>query len=155
MNQFKVIIDDIQESVILPKGIRMLVRRCCKAVLYEENQDSYENIRIVFTDDRTLSELSGKNLARGRQELFVRKLVDTSSENSKFLGEIFISLESAMYRSVNYNNSLEAEIAFLTAHGVLLLLDNKNDTVFEKDALLYKENRIMQNLGITYQSHTL
>lgn len=35
---FKVNIDDNQESVKVPKGVRMLVRRCCKAVLHEEKK---------------------------------------------------------------------------------------------------------------------
>ena len=155
MNQFKVSIDDLQEKVNVPKGIRMLVRRCCKAVLFVENREDFECVNIVFTDDHALSELSGNNLARGRQEIFVRNPIGIDSKNNLLLGEIFISLESAMYWSKFYNNSIEAEITFLTAHAMLLLLGNKNSTSFEKDAFLFKENIILQNLGITYQSHDL
>lgn len=153
MYQFKVMIDDIQERVKVPKGIRMLLRRCCKAVMFEENREDFWNVKIVFTDNRTLSELSGNNIVHEEQELFVRKPVGALSENSDQLGEIYISLESALHQSQIFNNSLEAEIVFLTAHGLLLLLGYKNNTAFEKDTVQDKENRIIHNLGIKYQNH--
>ena len=151
MNQFKVKIDDIQESVKVPKGIRMLIRRCCKAVLHEEHRENFENVNIVFAEDRTLSELSGNNLAQEQKVLFVRQPRD--NEKDEKLGEVYISLESAKQLSQIYNNSFEAEIVFLTAHAVFLLLGYSNCSVFEKDVLLDKENRIIHMLGMSFKNH--
>ena len=58
-----------------------------------------------------------------------------------------------MQRSEAFDNSFESEVAYLTAHGVFLLLGYRNGSVFEKDVLLDKESRIIHNLGMTYQVH--
>lgn len=153
MNQFKVKIDDIQERVKVPKGIRLLVRKCCKAVLHEENQEKFENVKVVFAENRMLNELGGKNLAQESHELFVRQPIENNYDIGEHLGEVYISLEEAMQQSQAYNNSFEAEVVHLTAHAVFLLLGYKNHSVFEKDVLQEKENRIVQMLGMTYYNH--
>lgn len=152
-HQFKVNINNNQESVKVPKGIRMLVRRCCKAVLHEENRETIGNVNIVFAENQSLSELSGNNLAQEREELFVMQPLDKEQENREHLGDVYIALESAMQRSKDYNNSFEAEVVYLTAHAVFLLLGYRDCSVFEKDILEYKEHRIIHELGMTYQGH--
>ncbi len=152
MNRFKVNINDLQESIKVPTGTRMLVRRCCKAVLHEENKEIFENVNIVFAENRMLSELSGNNLAQESREIFVRLPDGEESESGEQLGEVYISLESAMERSKTYNNSFEAEVVFLTAHALFLLLGYKNPDALEKDDLLYKEKRIINLLGIKYNN---
>ncbi|MCR5653487.1 MAG: rRNA maturation RNase YbeY [Ruminococcus sp.] len=153
MNRFKVKIDDIQERVKVPKGVRLLVRKCCKAVLFEEHKENFENVKIVFAENQMLDRLSGKNLAQEKNELFVRQPIENNSDVGEYLGEVYISLEKAMQQSQAYNNSFEAEVVHLTAHAVFLLLGYKNRSVFEKDVLLDKENRIVQMLGMTYHNH--
>ena len=147
---FKVNIDDNQESVTVPKGVRMLVRRCCKAVLHEEKKESFEDVNIVFTENRKLSELNGQSESK---ELFVRPSHDTASELGEHLGEVHISLEKALQRSLAFNNSFEAEVVFLTAHGMFMLLGYQNLDTFGKDELRDKEKRIIKSLGISYQTH--
>ena len=153
MNQFKVKIDDIQESVKVPKGVRLLVRKCCKAVLYEEHQENYENVKIVFAENQILSTLSGENLARESNELFVRQPEEKDSDVGEPLGEVFISLDEAMQQSQAYNNSFEAEVVYLTAHALFLLLGYKNSDVLENDVLLDKKNKIIKMLGMKYHNH--
>lgn len=151
--QLKVKIDNKQASVKVPKGIKMLVRRCCRAVLVEESQVSIKNVKVVFTENENLKELSGNNLAQDKEEIFVRQFRDNEPENSGLLGEVYISLEKVLNKSQIYNNSFASEVVFMTAHGVFLLLGYKNFSPFEKDVLKEKEKRIMYIMGMTYQTH--
>lgn len=152
-NQLKVNIDNNQAAVKVPKGTRMLVRRCCRAVLNEESQASFDTVKIVFTENEGLKDLSGKNIAQDGEGIFVRQSHKTEPENSEHLGEVYISLENALQNSQTYNNSFDSEVVFLIAHGVYLLLGYKDSGNFEKDVLQEKEKRIIQTMGMKYYVH--
>ncbi len=46
------------KTVKLPTGIRMLVRRCCTAVLQLENFEGSAEVSVTFTDDERIRELN-------------------------------------------------------------------------------------------------
>ena len=151
MNQFKVNIDNEQENIKVPKGVRMLVRRCCKAVLHEEHKENFENVKIIFTEDRKLNELRGQNELHEAEDIFA--VTPCEKESDEQLGEVYISLERALKQSVTYNNSFEAEVVYLAAHGVFQLLGYRNLSNSEKAKLKNKEKKIVQTLGMSYQTH--
>ena len=62
MNEkLRVIIDNKQNVMKIPTGVRMLVRRCCKAVLANENFTDSAEISVTFVDDETIHELNKKH----------------------------------------------------------------------------------------------
>ena len=58
MNQVKVIISNDQKAAKIPSGIRLLIRRCCHAVLEEENFDGSAEVSVRFVDNETIHELN-------------------------------------------------------------------------------------------------
>ena len=50
-NKIRVIITNKQKAVKIPTGIRMLVRRCCNAVLRLEKFEGSAEISVTFTDN--------------------------------------------------------------------------------------------------------
>ena len=57
-DKIKVIITDDQNSVKLPRGVRMLIRRCCNAVLTNEQFKGSAEISVTIVDDEAIHELN-------------------------------------------------------------------------------------------------
>lgn len=60
------------------------------------------------------------------------------------LGDIIISLEQAVIQSEEYNHSLERELGYLVAHGMLHLLGYDHESEEEQKVMRELEERIMQ-----------
>ena len=60
-DKIKVIISNQQKAVKIPTGVRMLVRRCCHAVLIQENFEGSAEISVTFVDDKQIQELNKKH----------------------------------------------------------------------------------------------
>ena len=61
MDKLKVMIRDNQAEMRLPTGIRMLVRRCCHAILLEIGFDGSAEVGVTFVDDVEIAELNAKH----------------------------------------------------------------------------------------------
>ena len=57
-DKIKVMIANDQKEVKIPTGVRMLVRRCCHAVLVQENFEGSAEISVTFVDDARIQELN-------------------------------------------------------------------------------------------------
>ena len=58
MERVKVYISNQQSAVKIPTGIRLLVRRCCNAVLQLEKFQGPAEISVTFTDNVGIRELN-------------------------------------------------------------------------------------------------
>ena len=58
MAKVRVIISNHQKAVKIPTGVRMLVRRCCNAVLQLEQFPHNAEISVVFIDNDQIQELN-------------------------------------------------------------------------------------------------
>lgn len=57
-NKIRVVITNKQKAVKIPTGIRMLVRRCCNAVLKLEKFEGPTEISVTFVDNAQIKELN-------------------------------------------------------------------------------------------------
>ena len=71
-NKIKVIISNTQKAVKIPTGVRMLVRRCCHAVLVQENFEDSAEISVTFVDDAQIQELNKTIAASINRPTFCR-----------------------------------------------------------------------------------
>lgn len=60
MNKVKVIISNTQKMVKVPTGIRLLIRRCCHAVLQLENFEGSAEVSVRFVDNEEIRKLNKK-----------------------------------------------------------------------------------------------
>ena len=67
----------------------------------------------------------------------------------RMLGDIIIALERAVEQSNEYNHSLEREVGYLTAHGVLQLLGYDHQTEEERHKMRELEELVMVELNLT------
>ena len=65
---------------------------------------------------------------------------------ARFLGDIAISLPTAARQAEEIGQSLERELAFLTAHGVLHLLGYDHMTPEDEEMMLEKQRAVMNAL---------
>ncbi|MGN0557630.1 MAG: rRNA maturation RNase YbeY [Acutalibacteraceae bacterium] len=129
MGKVKVIIENRQKSVKIPTGIRLLLRRCCTAVLKMENFEPSAEVNILFTDDKTITEINSQQ--RGIDQptdvlsfpLGENGDYPVNPENgNRMLGDIVISVERAVRQSVKFDHPLTRELGYLTTHSMLHLL---------------------------------
>ncbi len=156
MNRVKVIISNDQKAVKIPSGIRLLIRRCCHAVLEEEGFEESAEVSVRFVDDETIHGLNKefRNIDRATDVLSFPLCengeYDTNLDTgAKLLGDIVISVPRAMEQAEEYNHSLEREIGFLTVHSMLHLLgyDHENGGI-EEVHMREKEETVLTKIGL-------
>ena len=60
VNKVKVIITNDQNTVKVPSGVRLLIRRCCNAVLQMECFDDSAEISVRFVDNEQIKQLNSE-----------------------------------------------------------------------------------------------
>jgi probable rRNA maturation factor len=60
LEKIRVIIDNKQKAVKIPTGLRMLVRRCCNAVLRMEKFEGPAEISVLFVDNDQIQKLNAQ-----------------------------------------------------------------------------------------------
>lgn len=154
--KIKVIITNDQKAVKIPTGVRLLIRRCCNAVLTFENFEEPAEISVTFVDDEKIHELN-------KMHRDVDKSTDVLSfplgENGEYdrnldtgaclLGDIVISVETAVRQADTYGHTLQRELGFLTVHSMLHLLgyDHVNGGI-EAVRMREKEEHVLTELGL-------
>lgn len=152
----KVIISKSSKEVKVPTGVRLLVRRCCTAVLVNEQFKGSAEISVKFVNDDEIQELN-------REYRHIDKSTDVLSfplgedgvydinndTGAKMLGDIVISIDHAVEQANTYGHSLEREIGFLTVHSMFHLLgyDHENGGL-EAVRMREKEEMVLTQLGL-------
>lgn len=154
--KIKVIIANDQKAVKIPTGVRLLVRRCCNAVLTYEGFSEPAEISVTFVDDERIHELNKmhRDIDSSTDVLSFPLgedgVYDKNPENGAcLLGDIVISVETAVRQAYTYGHSLQREIGFLTVHSMLHLLgyDHVNGGI-EAVHMREKEERVLTELGL-------
>ena len=152
----KVNIFSKQNKVRLPVGTKLLIRKACNATLEFEKFGNSAEVDVTLVDDEEIREINNE-----------QRKIDSSTdvlsfplgENGKYdanpktgalmLGDIVISVETALKQADLYGHGLEREIAFLTVHSMLHLLgyDHVNGGM-EQAIMGEKEEAVLDALGL-------
>ena len=156
MEKIRVIITNSQKEVKIPTGMRMLVRRCCNAVLRMEKFPYSAEISVTFVDNHEIRKL---NAEYRNKDIETDVLSFPMGENgvydenhatgAKILGDVVISIPKALEQAQLYGHSFEREVGYLTVHSVLHLLgyDHENGGL-ERVRMREKEEYVMDELGL-------
>lgn len=154
-SKIRVVITNKQKTVKIPTGIRMLVRRCCNAVLQLEKFEGSAEISVTFTDNAGIRELNKQYRDKDIETdvlsfpMGENGVYDTDMETgAKILGDVVISMEKARDQAELYGHSLQREVGYLTAHSVLHLLGYDHMEEAEKREMRDREEEVMEYLGI-------
>lgn len=155
-DKIKVIISKSSKEVKVPTGVRLLVRRCCHAVLVNENFEGSAEISVKFVNDEEIHALNRdyRNVDRSTDVLSFPLGEDgvydiNNDTGAKMLGDIVISIDHAKAQAEEYGHTLEREIGFLTVHSMLHLLgyDHENGGL-EAVRMREKEETALTQLGL-------
>ena len=155
-DKIKVIITNDQNTVKIPTGIRMLIRRCCNAVLVNESFKGSAEISVTIIDDEAIHALNLQHRGIDRSTdvlsfpLGVDGVYDLNNDTgAQMLGDIVISIETAVRQADLYGHSLDREVAFLTVHSMLHLLGYDHEPGgLELVKMREKEEAVLTQLGL-------
>lgn len=158
-DKIRVIIQNKQKKIKIPTGMRMLIRRCCNAVLKVEEFEGSAEIGVTFVDNEQIQKLNKQYRDKDMPTdvlsfpLGENGVYDTNPETgAKMLGEVVLSMEKAVDQSALYGHSLQREVGYLTAHSVLHLLGYDHETGLERVHMREKEELVMELLGLPASS---
>ena len=152
----KVLISNRQKEVKIPSGIRLLIRRCCHAVLVSEAFHGNVEVSVSFVNNEQIRQL---NREFRQKDAPTDVLSFPLGENGSYdrnpetgalqLGDIVISIEKAVEQAKIYGHSLQREIGFLTVHSMLHLLGYDHEAGgLEQVRMREKEESVLAKLGL-------
>ena len=155
-SKVKVIISNDQKDVKIPTGVRMLIRRCCNAVLVNENFSGSAEISVTFVNDEQIHALNKqyRNIDRSTDVLSFPLGIDgvydiNNDTGAQMLGDIVISMQHAVDQAKQYGHSLQRELGFLTVHSMLHLLGYDHESGgLELVRMREKEETVLTQLGL-------
>lgn len=156
MDKIKVNIENKQKAVKVPTGLRLLIRRCCHAVLEEEQFDGSAEVDVSLVDDEAIHAIN-------KEQRDIDASTDVLSfplgENGVYdvdpatgaymLGDIVLSMEHAVRQAEEYGHSFQREVGYLTVHSMLHLLGYDHVAGgMEAVRMREKEETVMTMVGL-------
>lgn len=156
MGKLKVLINNNQNVCKIPTGMRLLIKRCCKAVLQMEQFNDDAEVSVSLVDNNQIKKLNSEYRNKDIEtdvlsfQMFEGNKYEKNADGMVILGDIVISLEKAFKQAHEYNHSIFREISYLTVHSMLHLLnyDHENGGL-EAVRMREKEETVLSKIGLT------
>ena len=141
----------------IPSGIRLLIRRCCHAVLVSEGFEGSAEVSVSFISNNEIKQL---NEQYRHKDAVTDVLSFPLGENGEWdkneetgaymLGDIVISAQKAFEQANMYGHTIQREIGFLTVHSMFHLLGyDHEDGGLAARQMREKEENVLQLLGLS------
>lgn len=149
----EIILDDRQDKIKVSEELMEKIKDIIVECLdYEGYDDNYE-VSLSFVDNKEIHQLNRdyRGVDRATDVLSFPMLTDDFEVEleEESLGDIVVSLERALEQSVEYNHSFEREVCFLICHSMFHLLGYDHDNDENTKEMRFKEEHILNKLGIT------
>ena len=156
MDKIKVNIENKQKAVKIPTGVRLLIRRCCHAVLVLEGFEGSAEVDVSLVDSEQIRAI---NLEQRQLDMPTDVLSFPLGENGEYdqnpatgaymLGDIVISMERAQAQAEEYGHTFQREVGYLTVHSMLHLLGYDHvQGGLEAVRMREKEEAVMLSVGL-------
>lgn len=158
----QVFIENNQDKVAVTDEIMELLKRSVELALHTEGFDVPSEISIMLVDDEEIRSINRehRNIDRATDVLSF-PLVEMSegqilSDEGDFdpegnmlvLGDIVISLETAIRQGEEYGHPFERELAFLSTHGVFHLLGYDHCDENQEKLMFGKQEAVLEAMGL-------
>ncbi|NLL92151.1 MAG: rRNA maturation RNase YbeY [Ruminococcaceae bacterium] len=154
----KVYITDAQTKVKVPSGTRLLIRRCCNAVVENENFPYSVEVSVTLIDNEEIKKLNEEYLNKSYPTdvlsfpLYEDGNFDDIPKDIEIvpLGDIVISIEKAVEQAEKFNHSLQREVGYLMVHAMLHLFGyNHEEGGLREVHMREKEETVLKQLGLS------
>ncbi len=157
LTKIRVDIENRQKAVKIPTGLRMLIRRCCHAVLDLEGVDGSASVDVTLVDNEQIHQI---NLEQRGIDAPTDVLSFPLGENGEFdinpengdklIGNIVLSLEQAQKQAEDFGHSFNREVGYLTVHSMFHLLGYDHvGGGLEAVHMREKEETVMNQIGLS------
>jgi len=106
-----------------------------------------KELSILFTDDERIAELNSQYLGKeGPTNVLAFSMIEGTEPDilTPMLGDVVISVETALRESKERGESLEKTVCRLLIHGILHIFGYDHEkTEFEAEKMEEEENRLM------------
>lgn len=147
-----VYISNLQNRLRVDEEINALAQKVAQEVLVAEGAGQEAEVSIVFVDDEFIQHLNRQY--RGVDcptDVLAFPMLEgeplAGPEEELLLGDVVVSLPAAQKQKLASGHSLNREIAYLIAHGVLHLLGYDHQTAGQKRVMREKEEAVLKRLG--------
>ncbi len=161
-DQTKVFIENEQTQTEFTREYAELLRKTALCCLEEEKTEIGCEINILITDDAAIREINRQFrdidnptdvLSFPMADIVKGKINEEGGdldidEGLLVIGDIVISMETAVRQSEQYGHSLERELAFLTAHGMFHLLGYDHMESRDEETMMSKQEKVLDKLGL-------
>jgi len=137
----RIIVRNLQEKKF-PVSKEKIIRLTRKILKSKECQNF--GLSILFVDEEFIKHLNSKYLKRRYTTDVLAFPLGKNPEN--FLGDIVISVDSAIKNSSTFRTTPKSEILLYLIHGILHLLGYKDKTKEEKKIIENEQRRIFDLL---------
>jgi len=162
VDESRIYIENGQEKIPVKPEHLELIKETVMQCLTDEGFGIGCEINILLTDDESIQKLNMQYrdidrptdvLSFPMAEVEKGKLLSCQGdidmdEGLLLLGDIIISLETALKQAEDYGHSFEREIAFLTSHGVFHLLGYDHIEKDDEIEMVSKQEAVLEKLGL-------
>lgn len=156
MDKLKVMISNMQKDHKIPTGIRLLIRKCCHAVLQLEEMHGSFEVSVSFVN---LEQIQQLNHEFRNKDIPTDVLSFPSGENGEYdrneetgatmLGDIALCIPKVYEQAEQYAHSIQREFAYLTVHSMLHLLGYDHEAGgIEQVRMREREEEVLSRLGL-------
>lgn len=145
-----------QDKLTPPEDFEKLVEDCTRAALEEEDIEDDAEVSVTLVDNARIREMNAEFREIDREtDVLSFPLGDENGfevdpdTDAILLGDIVISLEKAQSQAEEYGHSFRREVAFLITHSLFHLLGYDHMTEDEEKEMFAKQEKVLQQLGIT------
>jgi len=129
-------------------------RDVMERMLRHEGQDERSEVSLTFVDDDSIQVLNRDHRAKDRPTDVLSFPQWNPGDDMPPaplpipLGDIVISVETAERQAAEYGHTIEREIGFLMAHGLLHLLGLDHETPEEEAEMRDRQRHLLEALGL-------
>ena len=147
MINFKLMYNDKAKSGV---NFRPTAYKCCTTTLQSEKYPYLSEASMTLVSDSEIRSLNNqyRKIDKATDVLSFLMGEPNHETSAVVLGDIIISVETAIRQANQYGHSLEREMAFLTVHGMLHLLGYDHLNKADENIMFAKQEAILQKLGI-------
>lgn len=154
---------DIYEDIVKPSTIELIQTIMEEAVKTHKLKGHYE-VSLSFVDDEEIRDVNLRFRDKDSKtdvlsfpmfsEEEIKEIISSLEETLDFsetvmLGDIIISVPTAISQAKEYNHSIERELCFLSCHSILHLLGYDHDTKERTEKMETMQRLIMDKVGVS------
>ncbi|MDF2523938.1 MAG: rRNA maturation RNase YbeY [Clostridiales bacterium] len=157
-----VIIENLQNEIEITDKATSLLTKAVEISLQKEGFELPSEISILLVGDEQIKEINKEQrkidkptdvLSFPIVDMIDGKIISNEGdfdleEEVILLGDIVISLETAVRQAEDYGHSFERELAFLVTHGTFHLLGYDHPDQEQEKRMIDKQEEVLTQLGL-------